>query len=92
MGSNRGGLWPAIVRLLDLRAVDKSFRRALRGGMTAEKFDRQRQPLLKRQQLSLARVATDGVFNVRSRFRERERDCERLFNCFFEFVFDICFE
>lgn len=61
MDSNRGGLWPAIVRLLDLRAVDKSFRCALRGGMTAEKFDRQRQPLLKRQQLSLARVATDGV-------------------------------
>jgi hypothetical protein len=61
MDSNRGGLWAAIVRLLDLRAVDKSFRCALRGGMTAEKFDRQRQPLLKRQQLSLARVATDGV-------------------------------
>jgi len=61
MDSNRGGLWPAIVRLLDLRAVDQSFRCALRGGMTAEKFDRQRQPLLKRQQLSLARVATDGV-------------------------------
>ncbi len=54
-------VWAAVTRLLDLRAIDKKFRGALADGITAESFDAQRKPLLKRQQLSLARLRTYGL-------------------------------
>lgn len=59
--SSARALWAAIVRLLDLRAVDTSFRSALSKGMTAKRFDNQRQALLQRQQFSLATVRTSGA-------------------------------